>query len=118
MKVDEMKDWMWLVKTSKGDFFITVLGKWTQEEASTRVRGLFHVVLKLIIIAMIPRKRSTGPLDMQGTIIEQLEPRDELGFDFMAGKNIWQACGRGAQFEAEMILQGKDLAAEREKGKP
>lgn len=104
MTVDEIKDWMWLVKTSKGDFFITVVGKWTQEEAATRVRGVFHVVLKLVIIGMIPRKLRTGPDDMAGTIIEQLEPKDSLGFDFLAGKKLWDICGRSAEYEAQLIL--------------
>ncbi|GAJ19477.1 unnamed protein product, partial [marine sediment metagenome] len=91
----------------KGDFFITVVGEWTQEEAATRVRAVFHVILKLSIIAMIPRKRATGPDDMMGTIVKQLEPKDEVGFDFMAGKRIWAACGKTAEFEAEMILSKK-----------
>ena len=108
--MDEMKDYLWLVKTSKGDFFITVVGKWTQEEAATKVRAVFHVVLKLSIIAMIPRKRATGPDDMLGTIVEQLEPKDEVGFDFMAGKKIWQACGRGTEYQAQKILLEKELA--------
>lgn len=105
-----MKDWLWLVKTSKGDFFITVVGKWTQEEAATRVRAVFHVILKSSIVAMIPRKRATGPDDTMGTIVEQLEPKDQLGFDFMAGKKIWEACGRGAEFDAEIILQKSQIA--------
>jgi len=58
----ERQEWMWLVKTSKDDFFIMALGDWTQEEAATRVRGVFHTVLKLVIVGMIPRKRATGPL--------------------------------------------------------
>ena len=109
--MDEIKDWMWLVKTDKGDFFMTVVGKWTQEEAATRVRGVFHVVLKLNILAMIPRKRSTGPDDMQGTIYE--EPKDPVGFQLFAGKKLWEACGRGAEYQAQKILLEKELAAEK-----
>ena len=105
--MDEMKEWIWLVKTDKGEFLITVVGNWTQEEAAVRLRGVFHVVLKLGIIGMIPRKRVTGPDDMRGTIYEQPEPKDALGFNFLAGKKIWEACGRGPQYEAEMILQEK-----------
>lgn len=111
--MDEIKDWMWLVKTNKGDFFITVVGKWTQEEAAKRVRAVFEVILKLDIVGMIPRKRSTGPDDIQCTIYEQLEPKNQLGFDFLAGKKIWQVCGRGAEYDAQMVLFKKGLAAEK-----
>ena len=108
--MDEMKDWMWLVKTDKGDFFLTVVGRWTQEEAAKKVRQIFDL-LKLEIIGMIPRKRATGNDDMMGTIIEHLEPKDRLGFDFLAGKRIWQVCGRGAEYQAQKILLEKELAA-------
>ncbi|MBA7695226.1 hypothetical protein ES703_103848 [subsurface metagenome] len=107
--MDEIKDWMWLVKTHKGDFFMTVVGKWTQEEAATRVRGIFHVVLKLVIIGMIPRKRATGPDDAMGTIYQQEEPKDELGFSFLAGKKLWEVCGRGVEYEAQMILLKEEM---------
>jgi len=100
--MDEMKDWMWLVKTGKGDFFITVVGKWTQEEAATRVKGVFKVILKVDIVDMIPRKRSAGPLDIQCTIYEQQEKKDELGFSFFAGRKIWELCGRGDKYEAAL----------------
>lgn len=108
--MDEVKDWLWLVKTDKGDFFITVIGKWTQEEAATRVRGVFRIVLKLNIIGMIPRKRVTGPGDATCTIYEQEEPKDELGFNLLAGKKIWEVCGRGVEFEAEMIRLKKEIS--------
>ena len=109
MTVDEITDWMWLIKTNKGDFFMTVVGKWTQEEAAKRVRAVFELVLKLDIVGMIPRKRSTGPDDIQGTICEQLEPKDALGFDFLAGKKFWDLCGRGVQYEAQMILLKEEM---------
>ncbi|GAJ16830.1 unnamed protein product, partial [marine sediment metagenome] len=69
-----------------------------QEEAATRVRGVFHVILKLSIIGMIPRKRVSGPDDVRGTIYEQEEPKDELGFNFLAGKKLWDVCGRGVEY--------------------
>ena len=100
----EVNDWMWLVKTGKGDFFIKVAGEWTQEEAAQRVKVLFDVILKLPIIGMIPRKRSTGPDDMQATIYENPEAEDALGFSFLAGKKLWEVCGRGAEYEAQLIL--------------
>jgi len=97
---------MWLLKTNKGDFFVTVLGKWTQEEAAKRVNAIFKVLLKLDIIGMIPRKRSTGLDEIQCTIYEQRqEDKDELDFHFLAGKKIWEAAGRGVEFEAELIRQ-------------
>jgi len=106
--VDEVKDWMWLVKTDKGDFFMTVVGKWTQEEAAKKVQQVFETI-KLDIIGMVPRKRATGPDDMRGTIYEHQEPKDILGFDFFAGRKFWEICGRGAEYEAELILLGKEM---------
>lgn len=100
--------WMWLLQTSRGDFFVTVLGKWTQEEAATRVRSVFHVILELSIIGMIPRKRNTGPDEMHCTIYEVPKTKeDELGFNFLGGKKVWEICGRGAEYEAQLILLGK-----------
>lgn len=103
--MEELKEWKWLLQTNKGEFFITVVGHWSQEEAATRVRAVFHELLKLSIIAMIPRKRSTGPDEIQCTIYEQQEEKDELGFNFLAGKKVWEAIGRGVEFEAELIRQ-------------
>jgi len=105
--MNDMKDYLWLVKTNKGDFFMTVVGKWTQEEAAKKVRAVFEVVLKLDIVGMIPRKRATGPDDVMGTISEQEEPKDALGFNFLAGKKLWEVCGRGVEYEAQMILLKK-----------
>jgi len=102
-----MKDWLWLVKTSKGDFFITVIGKWTQEEAAEKIRLTFARI-KLDITAMIPRKRVTGPDDAMGTIYEPEEPKDELGFSFLGGKKLWEACGRGVEYQAELIRLKKE----------
>lgn len=104
--VSEVKDWMWLVQTDKGDFFITVVGRWTQEEAADKVRQAFDRI-KVDIIGMIPRKRCTGPDETQCTIYEPEKPLPPLGFEFFAGKKLWQVCGRGAQFEAELILSKK-----------
>ena len=54
-EVNEEKVWMWLINTNKGEFFMTVAGKWTQEEAANRVQAVFKVMLKLEIVGMIPR---------------------------------------------------------------
>jgi len=105
--IKDWKDWLWLVKTDKGDFFITVLGKWTQEEAAKKIRLVFEEI-KLNITAMIPRKRVTGPDDAMGTIYEQEEPKDVLGFNFLAGKRLWEVCGRGVEYEAELIRLKKE----------
>lgn len=107
MATDEVKDWLWLIKTNKGDFFMTVVGKWTQGEAARKVRIVFDG-LKLDIVGMIPRKRSTGTDDIQGTIYEQPDPKNALGFDFLAGRKFWQLCGRDAEYDAEMVLWEKD----------
>ncbi len=107
-----MKEYLWLVKTSKGNFFITVLGNWTQEEAAKRVRAVFYVLLKLPIVEMIVRKRATGPIEAACTIYEQEKPEDELGFRFLAGKKIWEVCGRGVEYEAEQIRLKKEMEEE------
>ena len=106
--MNDMKDYLWLVKTDKGDFFITVIGKWTQEEAAKKLRLVFEEI-KLNITAMIPRKRVTGPDDAMGTIYQQEEPKDELGFQFLGGKKLWEVCGRGTEYEAERILLKKEM---------
>ncbi len=100
----EVKDWMWLISTAKGDFLISVAGEWTQEEAAQKLKYVFEVFLKLPIIGMVPRKRSTGPEEMLGTIYEHAEPENPLGFYFLGGKKLWEACGRGVEYEAELVL--------------
>ena len=104
----DWKDYLWLVKTDKGDFFITVLGDWTQEEAAKKVRLVFDGI-KVDITAMVPRKRVTGPDDAMCTLYEQEEPKDELGFSFLGGKKLWEACGRGVEYEAELIRLKKEM---------
>lgn len=102
---------MWLVKTDKGDFSITVEGRWSQGEAARKVRQVFDL-LKLEIVGMIPRKRATGSDDMMGTIIEQFESEGQSTFSFLAGERIWQVCGRGAEYQAQKILVEKRLRNE------
>jgi hypothetical protein len=111
--MEEINDWMWLVKTNKGDFFMTVAGKWTQEEAAKNVRLVFDS-LKIDIIGMIPRKRASGPLEMGCTIIESDKPAPPWGFQLLAGKNLWQVCGRKAEYDVEMILLEKETEAIKE----
>ncbi len=105
--MNDMKDYLWLVKTSKGDFFITGIGKWTQEEAAKKLRLVFDGI-KLDITAMIPRKRVTGPDDAMGTIYQLEAPKNELDFNFLAGKKLWEVCGRVAEYEAELIRLKKE----------
>jgi len=110
--MNEMKDYLWLLKTNKGDFFITVIGNWTQEEAAEKVLRVFKGI-KVDITGMIPRKRATGPDEMTCTIYEQEEPnKDEIGFSFLANKRLWQVCGRGVEYEAERTLLKKQLESE------
>jgi len=105
--MNDMKDYLWLVKTDKGDFFITVLGNWTQEEAAEKARAVFETI-KVNITAMIPRKRVTGPDDAMCTLYEQADAKSGLGFEFLGGKKLWEACGRGVEFEAELIRLKKE----------
>ena len=106
--MNEMKDYLWLIKTNKGDFFISVMGNWTQEEAAKKIRLVFDKI-NLDITAMIPRKRATGDMDAMGTIYEQEKPENALGFQFLGGKKIWEACGRGVEYEAERIRLKKEM---------
>ena len=50
----------------------------------------------------------TGPDDAMGTIYQQEEPKDELGFQFLGGKKLWEVCGRGTEYEAELIRLKKE----------
>ena len=106
--MNDMKDFLWLVKTNKGDFYITVAGNWTQEEAAKKIWMVFDWI-KLDINAMIPRKRATGPDDAVGTIYQLEEPEDGGGFQFLGGKKLWEACGRRIEYEAELTRLGKQL---------
>jgi hypothetical protein len=111
--LNETQDWQWLVKTAKGDFHFTIVGPWTQEEAAKKVRQVFEL-LQLEIIGMIPRKRSTVDIEMMATIVEQLEPKNQLGFEVYAGKGIWRACGKEAEYLAQRVLTDRQLALEAE----
>ena len=101
------KDYLWLLKTDKGDFFITVMGNWTQEEAAKKVTLAFGAI-GANITGMIPRKRATGSADAMCTLYEQKDAKSGLGFDFLAGKKLWDACGRGVEYEAELIRSKKE----------
>ena len=98
--MNDTNEYLWLLKTNKGDFFITVLGDWSLAEAAKKVRLVFKAI-KLDITAMIPRKRVTGPDETPSTIYQDAE--EPMGFVFMGGKSLWDACGRGSEFEAELI---------------
>jgi len=107
-----MKSWLWLIKTNKGEFFITVVGDWTQEEAAKKLRLVFEKI-ELDITAMIPRKRATGPDDAMALICEQDEPKNEMGLFFFGSKKLWEACGQGVVYEAELIRLKKENEQER-----
>jgi len=104
-KRKNMNSWYWKVGTPQGDFSITVIGNWTQAEASKKLRAMLFD-LNLDIISMIPTKRATGPQDARGTIYEQEKP-DTRGFDFLASKKIWEVTGRGIEYQAEMVRMDK-----------
>ncbi len=107
MSMQDRKEYLWLVKTNKGDFFITVIGDWTLEEAAKKLVATFEKI-ELEMTAMIPRKRAPGLGDAQATIYQREESEDGQGFEFIAGKKLWEACGRGVEFEAETIRLKKE----------
>ncbi len=103
-----MNYWLWLVKTKKGDFFISVEGDWDEIEAAKKVREVLDI-LKMDLVAMVPRRRAPSINENSGTIIQQEKPTNALGFDFLAGKGFWEFSGRSAEYEAEMILLEKQI---------
>jgi len=109
--MNDMKDYLWLVTTNKGDFFITVIGNWTPEEAAKRIWRVFEE-MKLGITAMVPRKRATGPDDEMGTIYQPEEPKDGRDFEFLAGKKLFEVCGRGVEYDAERVRLDKQMGEE------
>jgi hypothetical protein len=114
--MENWKDYLWLVKTDKGDFFFTVLGDWTREEAEKKVREAAKGI-GLEINEFIPRKRATGDMTMCATIYQELEPKaSPLGFELMAGKGLWEACGRGAEYADQLARLKEEMAAENPKG--
>lgn len=109
----DVKDWLWLVQTEKGDFFFTVTGKYTQGEAAKMVMAIFKELLKIAIIGLIPRKRPPHPDDPSScTIHQNHDPDDPHEFYLLAGKRLWEVCGRGAEYEAEYILLSKQMKEE------
>ena len=109
--MSDIKDYLWLVKTNKGDFFISVAGNWTQGEAAKKVWLVFGW-MKLDIIAMIPRKRATGPDNAVGTIYQTEEPEDGRDFQFLGGKKLFEACGRGIEYQIERVRLDKQMGGE------
>ena len=105
------KDYLWLVKTNRGGFFITVIGNWTPEEAAKRIWLVFEEI-KLGIIGMIPRKQPTGPDDERGLICQLEEPKDGRDFEFLAGKKFFEVWGRSTEYEVTRILLDKQMGGE------
>jgi hypothetical protein len=95
--------WLWLVSTTKGKFFISFIGGCDQAAAAKKVWRLFEL-LGLDITALQDRKRATGPGENTCTLVEQPTPENELGCDFMGGRDLYRACGRLAEYGAESIL--------------
>jgi hypothetical protein len=102
----EINDWLWLVQTDKGNFFMTVAGEWSQAEALKKVWQLF-TMLKIDITGLFPRQRATGSVDNTGTIFQTDDPKNALGYEFLAAKRFWALGNRMAEFEAEMLLLKK-----------
>jgi hypothetical protein len=100
--------WAWKLTTDKGEFQVGVSGRWDQFEASKQLRKLFDM-LEMTIVAMVPRKRITGPADNTGTICQIDDPATP-GFQFYSGKKFFDACGRTGEYEAERILLEKEMS--------
>lgn len=104
--MEEIKEWVWLVQTTKGDFCFTVTGELDKAEAAKQLLSVLTEI-HLDLIGLVQRKRESGTDDIMGHIVQVEESESERGFMFFAGKSIWQACGMEAQYEAEMIRMEK-----------
>lgn len=103
-----MNEYIWLVKSSKGDFLISVVGNWTQEEAEEKLRTVL-AGLGIDITKLITRKRATGDPESGATIVQDLEPQTEVGFSLYAGRKLWVAAGKGSEFDAELTRTDKEM---------
>ncbi|KKM68150.1 hypothetical protein LCGC14_1463660, partial [marine sediment metagenome] len=41
-------------------------------------------------------------------IYQDEKPENVLGFQFLGGKKLWEVCGRGVEYEAELIRLKKE----------
>lgn len=114
MKDCDYDYYLWLVQTDKGEFFMAASGHWAEAEAAQKVLQVFKSHLLLDVIGMLPRKRITpGTDESAGTIIQTDDlVNHPLGYYILAGKKIWEACGRSVEFEAEQILFNKQIEKE------
>lgn len=108
--MDDIQSWAWLLKTTQGDFFVTVVGTWNQAEAARMVWAVFdrmndYYKAEIGITGMIPRKRPTGPEDRDCTIWEREEPEGPENYFFLAGKKLWELCGLAAFYDVGEILR-------------
>lgn len=98
--VDKVDCWYWLVQTPKGDFFMSVVGGWTQEEAALKVWKTFDQ-FNLTIIGLVQRKRVPFAGDSTGSIYQDKTQAE--GEFFLAGKKFWEISGRGTEYAAQMV---------------
>lgn len=96
-----MTDYLWLVKTPKGNYFVSVVGNWTEEEAAKLLHKMFSL-LPLTILEMVKRKLATGDLSMGVTIVQN--PKDKSDISFLAGQGLHEAMGLTALYEAQSFL--------------
>lgn len=104
----EMNGWAWLVTTDKGDFFVMIAGEWTQGQAFKHVCLAFGM-LGLDITAMISRKRAPTSVAEEAMVTIYQETDHGEGFSLLAGKKLWNVCGQGIHYEAEMIRLKKEM---------
>ncbi len=104
----DTQDYLWLVGTEKGDFIVSVCGKWDQAVAEAKLREAFKLI-NLAIVKLIPRKRMSGPQERQCHIVEMADK--PYGYELYAGRGLWAAVGSLALFEAELV-GGKHEAKE------
>ena len=97
--IDNWKHYIWYTETDKGNFFFTVMGEWTQEEAEEKMRfATSNVGLKILKIT--PRERAPSNIIMHATILQDTETKSEYGFQLLAGEGIWRALGRLVEYHA------------------
>jgi hypothetical protein len=97
----EVQDHAWEVRTDKGDFYISVVGRWTEAEALEKLQTVLQGI-KLKVNEQVKRRRPSGPEDNRCTIVENPDAKSGLGYEFMAGKALWYAMDMGGLYEQQM----------------
>lgn len=96
-----VRDLVWKVPTDKGDFWFTVHANFPQTEALAYVVAVCAQA-KLMVAGLIPMKRAQAEPEYSVLLNQRGTGRV---YEIIAGKKLWHAMGRVAEFEALHILE-------------